>query len=62
MDHTPLLDPSLRKNKPSSESTSRKRRRGRDDAVPLRRSRRRLGEPNKEVEPEVSLVECAKAG
>ncbi len=62
MDRTPLLDPSLRKNKPSSQSTSHKRQRGRDDTVPVRRSRRRLGEPNKEVGPEVSLIECAKAG
>ncbi|KAK0447979.1 hypothetical protein EV421DRAFT_1706160, partial [Armillaria borealis] len=54
MDRTLLLDPSLRKNKPSSQSTSYKRRRCRDDTVPVRRSRRRLGEPNKEVEPEVS--------
>ncbi len=61
MDRTPLLDPSLHKNKPSSHSTSRKRRHDRDDTTPVRRSRRRLGEPNKEVEPEVSPIKCAKA-
>ncbi|KAK0231423.1 hypothetical protein IW262DRAFT_481793 [Armillaria fumosa] len=59
MDRTPLLDPSLRKNKPSSHSASRKRPHGRDDTVPVRRSRRRLGEPNKEVEPEGVLSELS---
>ncbi|PBK65724.1 hypothetical protein ARMSODRAFT_1022158 [Armillaria solidipes] len=52
MDRTPLLDSSLHKNKPSPHSTLRKRQRDRDNTGPVRRSRRRLGEPNKEVEPE----------
>ncbi|KAK0490401.1 hypothetical protein IW261DRAFT_1616814 [Armillaria novae-zelandiae] len=61
MDRTPLLDPSLRKNKPSSHSTSRKRPHDRDEIVSVRRSHRMLGEPNKEVEPEASLIGWAKA-
>lgn len=59
MDRTPFLDPLLHQNNPSSHP--RKRRRATDDTVPVRRSRRKLGEPSKEVEPDVSPVKCAKA-
>ncbi|SJL01254.1 uncharacterized protein ARMOST_04572 [Armillaria ostoyae] len=58
LDRAPLLDPSLTAtNKHSTQTISRKRRRDVDEAAPLRRSRRKLGEPSKEVEPEVILSE-----
>ncbi|PBK65726.1 hypothetical protein ARMSODRAFT_1087334 [Armillaria solidipes] len=57
MDRTALLDPLLHQNKPSLHP--RKRRRATDDTAPVRRSRRKLGEPNKEVEPEEILSELS---
>lgn len=57
LDRAPLLDPSLTEtNKHSTQTDSRKRRRDREEAVPLRRSRRKLGDPSKEVEPEVGFL------
>ncbi|KAK0205957.1 hypothetical protein DFS33DRAFT_1257225 [Desarmillaria ectypa] len=57
LDRAPLLDLSLTGvNKHSTQMTSRKRRHNRDEAVPVRRSRRKLGEPSEEVDPEVMLV------
>ncbi|KAK0226930.1 hypothetical protein EDD85DRAFT_940319 [Armillaria nabsnona] len=57
MDRTALLDPLLHQNKPSPHP--RKRRRVTDDTAPVRRSRRKLREPSKEVEPEEILSELS---
>ncbi|KAK0498138.1 hypothetical protein EDD18DRAFT_1071378 [Armillaria luteobubalina] len=58
LDRAPLLDPSLTAtNKHLTRTNLRKRRRDKEEAAPLRRSRRKLGEPSKEVEPEVILSE-----